>query len=405
MATDCKPRRVIVLGSTGSIGTSALRVIDHLNQTSHHRFDIVGLAANSNFQLLQQQAHENRTAHLAVAQHHDDSASPNGHTVFTGPDAARQLVQNVEADLVVAAIVGSAGIDAVIQALTNGTDVALANKETLVAAGELVMPLARRTGARLLPIDSEHSAILQCLLAADAHATALDRTHETNDDIRRIVLTASGGPFRTWSKQRIQNATRADALNHPTWTMGAKITIDSATMTNKALEIIEAHWLFGLPSERIDVLVHPQSIIHGLVEFSDGAVMAQLGAPDMCTPIQLALTYPDRAASNAPPLDLQAMSRLDFEPPDEDRFPALSLARRVLKVGHTSGAIMNAANEAAVAAFLDEQITFGQIALLTRRAMDAIDPTPITAIEDIHEADTAARRFVEQAIAPQGARA
>ncbi len=316
-----------------------------------------------------------------------------GITWFTGPDAATRLVQSVEADLVVAAIVGAAGLPSTLAAIERGRTVALANKETLVAAGPLVMPKVRQHHATLLPIDSEHSAIWQCAsdLRPSPHA---DQTSPPPPVIRKIILTASGGPFRTASKNDIDHATPKQALQHPTWSMGPKITIDSATMMNKALEVIEAHHLFGLPSTQIQVLVHKQSCVHGLVEFADGSVLAQMGPPDMKTPIQVALTWPNRLEGCGEPLDFTTLSRLDFEPPDPVRFPALDLATRVIDQGGTAGATLNAANEAAVEAFLNHRIPMGRITELVTEALDAFSPQPLHDLDDVFHADRQAREFV-----------
>ena len=284
-------------------------------------------------------------------------------------------------------MVGSAGVPPTIAAIERGCDIALANKETLVAAGELVMPLVRKHGVNMLPVDSEHSAIFQCLLAG-----------RSIDEVKRLVITASGGPFRTWTKQQIRDAGVADALNHPTWNMGPKVTIDSASLMNKAAEVIEAHWLFDMPASRIEAIVHPQSLIHSFVEFIDGSVIAQMGPPDMKTPIQYALTWPHRASGCSDVMDWASLSRMDFEPVDHDRFGALRLAYRVIETGGTSGAIFNAANEAAVAAFLDGRIGFGQITDLVRDALDAIQPMPAASMDDVMQADAAAREFVASGI-------
>lgn len=385
-----RPRRLIILGSTGSIGTSTLAVVEHLNAIDPDCFEVVGLAAGSNAPLLFDQAARLGVRHAALARE-ADAAAPTGVRLLRGADAARRLVEIVEADVVVAAVVGSAGLSAVAAAIERGCDIALANKETLVAAGEIIMPLAARHGSHILPVDSEHSAIFQCL---QSRTLGADQRGLDTSAVRRIVLTASGGPFRTWTRQRIACATVDEALSHPTWKMGSKITIDSASMTNKALEVIEAHWLFGLEAERIDVLVHPQSIVHSFVEFNDGSVLAQLGQPDMRAPIQYALTWPQRPDGCARRIDWAALSRLDFEAPDEERFPALRLARQVARAGGTSGAIFNAANEEAVAAFLAGSIPFGRISDLAADALDAISVSPIRALEDVFEADRRAREHV-----------
>lgn len=405
-----RPRRVVVLGSTGSIGVNALAVVEHLNERTPGRYEVVGLATGSNARTMLEQARRFQVKHTGVCDERGASVEvPHGITLFRGADAATRLIQSVEADLVVAAIVGIAGLPAVAAAIERGCDVALANKETLAAAGEWIVPRALAREARLLPVDSEHSAIFQCLQSAAAHPRggvvaaeeagrasptappALDVSH-----VRRVVLTASGGPFRTWPAERIAAAGVEDALKHPTWSMGAKITVDSAGMANKALEILEARWLFGLESQRIDVLVHPQSIVHSFVEFVDGSTLAQLGEPDMRVPIQYALTWPRRSEGCGRSLNWRALSRLDFEPPDEARFPMLRLARQVLARGGTAGASLNAANEAAVAAFLDRRIPFGRIAKLATDALESLPSHPIGSLDDVLDADATARRFVQE---------
>ncbi len=307
----------------------------------------------------------------------------------------------VDADLVLAAVVGSAGLPATLAAVQMGRDVALANKETLVAAGALVVPAAKKSGAKLLPVDSEHSAIWQCLPWGDASPLVM------GPEVRRVTLTASGGPFRSWDRERIERATVEEALNHPTWKMGAKVTIDSASLTNKALELIEAHWLFGLGVDRLDALVHPQSIVHSFVEYADGSILAQLGAPDMRTPIQVAVSWPMRTEGCSKRLDLMSMSRLDFEPVDTARFPSVSAAFEVIEAaarpdGATAGAVFNAANEAAVEAFLAGEIPFGRITALSRAAMDEVGLGTMRTLEDAMEADREARRFVRARIGERG---
>jgi len=378
------PRRIIVLGSTGSIGTGAMDVLRALRSDRCSALRVVGLAAGRNAPLLAAQAREFEVESVAIAQH-EGSDQELARRVFEGPDAALQLVEAVaqRGDLVLSAIVGAAGLAATLRAIEIGCDIALANKETLVAAGALVMPAARKHGVRLLPVDSEHCAVAQCLLAGRG-----------TGEVRRIVLTASGGPFRVWPAERVEKATVEEALNHPTWTMGRKITIDSATMMNKALEVIEAHWLFGLPADRIEVLIHPQSIVHGFVEFVDGSVVAQLGPPDMRTPIQWALLGGERAEGPSRRLDLTQLSRLDFEPVQTARMPAVALARRVLAAGGTAGAILNAANEVAVEAFLAGRIPFGQIVRIVESALDAITPQSASDLSTVLAADAAARAFV-----------
>lgn len=384
------PRRVVVLGSTGSIGVNTLAVIEHLTRSGKHPFQVVGLAGGRNAKQLAEQAKQFNCAAVAIAE--PGAAAPlSADHVFTGPDAATQLVEHTRPDVVVSAIVGAAGLPATVAALKQGCVVALANKETLVAAGAWVMPLAKQHGATLIPIDSEHSAIFQ----------ALGQTTETTG-VRRVVLTASGGPFREWSAERMRDATPEQALNHPTWDMGPKITIDSATMMNKALEIIEAHHLFALPPEKIDVVIHPQSIVHSFVEFADHSILAQLGPPDMRTPIQVALTHPQRVAGCSDQLDWNKLRQLDFQPPDAERFPALKLAYDCIRTGAsgggTAGAILNAANEVAVQAFLEQRIRFGRIVELVGEALTAISAVPIESLNDVFQADQQARDFVTSAL-------
>jgi len=402
---NASPRRkLILLGSTGSIGVNTLRVVENLGE----RYDVVGLSAGRRADEVIEQAKRFNVQHIALCD--EDAAAkvrtalPEA-TVYAGEDAARQLVEGVEADMLVAAIVGSAGLPATLSAIERGMDIALANKETLVAAGELVMPKVKSHGVHLLPVDSEHSAIFQCLQGQGVRAKGQDNGSPQGPgpsalypSVRRIVLTASGGPFRTTPLEKIRSATVDEALNHPTWNMGPKITIDSATMMNKALEIIEAHWLFDLGADQIDVIIHPQSIAHSFVEFADQSVLAQLGAPDMKTPIQYALTWPSRTSGCSEPLDWTQLSQLDFEPPDHERFPALGLAYRVIRTGGTSGAVLNAANEAAVEAFLAGQIPFGRIVELNAEALDAVKSQPAADLDTILAADRAARAFVRQRI-------
>ncbi len=400
-----RTRRVIVLGSTGSIGTQTLEVIEHLNALHARgefadRFQVVGLAAGRNAELLEAQArrfgvrqtslHMLESDQLSLLQESCSGAGDDWST-RRGDEAATKLVQQVDCDIVVAAITGVAGLPATLAAVELGRDIALANKETLVAAGSLIVPAARRSGSKLLPVDSEHSGVWQCLGNREAGAPpplalALDR------EVTRIILTASGGPFRTWTKDRIDNATVKEALNHPTWSMGKKVTIDSASLMNKALEIIEAHWLFGLSGDKIQAMIHPQSIVHAMVEFADGSVVTQMGAPDMRTPIQHALTWPGRAHGCSKRID--SLTRLDFEEPDVTRFPALKLAYCAIAEGGNSGAVLNAANEAAVLAFLEGRISFGRIAELARRAMDTVPVRAVSSVEDVLDADRLARAVV-----------
>ncbi|MBS0187554.1 MAG: 1-deoxy-D-xylulose-5-phosphate reductoisomerase [Planctomycetes bacterium] len=392
--------RIVILGSTGSIGRQTLEVVDHLNALQKRGvfasgFEVVGLAAGKDGKLLAEQASRFGVRALALSGGGPDA--PKG--VFTGPDAAERLVREVECDVVLAAIVGSAGLPATLAAVELGRDVALANKETLVAAGSLVVPAAHRTGAKLLPVDSEHAAVWQCLRAAPEGALLIPALRAFPASVKKITLTASGGPFRTWEKSRIAAATRAEALKHPTWSMGEKVTVDSASLMNKALELIEAHWLFAIPAEKLEAVVHPQSIAHALVEFQDSSVVAQLACPDMRGPIQQALSFPQRAPSLVKPLDLcEASPVLQFEPPDLSRFPLLGLAGRVIEAGGTSGATFNAANEEAVYAFLRSEIAFGRIAELVVDAMDVIAPSTLSSLDDALEADRRARQHVRESL-------
>ncbi|MEQ9461866.1 MAG: 1-deoxy-D-xylulose-5-phosphate reductoisomerase [Phycisphaeraceae bacterium] len=391
--TPPRPRRLIVLGSTGSIGVNTLKVVEHLNRARPGSIEVVGLAAGRSVQALAKQAERFKVKTVAIASEHLqpqlEKALPKGTRILAGLDASEQLVRETDATDIAGAIVGAAGLPAMIAAAELGRRIHLANKETLVAAGDLVTRIAADSGAEILPVDSEHSAIFQCLQGAG------------DKEVMRLVLTASGGPFRTADAQTIENATVEQALNHPTWTMGKKITIDSATMMNKALEIIEAHWLFKQPGSRIEVVIHPQSIVHSFVEFKDHSVLAQLGPPDMCGPIQYALTHPERWGGCATATDWMNLGSLDFHAPDGDRFPALRLAYRVIELGGTAGAIANAANEAAVEAFLDHQIRFGQIARLARQALDTLPIEPIRALDDVLRADKAAREFVNEQVNAQ----
>ncbi len=380
-------RRLIILGSTGSIGENTLIVAKHLAAHADVFFDIIGLAAGTNADRLIQQAKETGATAIALA---DESCTLNAAPsieIYRGKDAALDLIKAHarRGDLVMGAMVGAAGIAPILAAIEAGCDIALANKETLVAAGAIVTEAARRNGVSILPVDSEHSAILQCL-----------RSGDQSTEVERIVLTASGGPFRRATRETMACATLADALKHPTWSMGQKVTIDSASMMNKALEMIEAHWLFDLSAERIDVIIHPQSIVHSFVEFIDGSVIAQLSPPDMKLPIQLAMTWPLRSPRSATPLDWKNLRGLEFEPVDHDRFPAVKLAWNAIRAGGSSGAILNGANEAAVEAFVAGRIRFGEIPLLVSGALDAITPTPVPDLAAVFAADSQARKWVAQ---------
>ena len=352
--------QVAVLGSTGSIGRSTLEVIAASGGALH----AIALSAHSSLDLLERQAREVLPRWIVVtdaqaAARHDWSELPRSVELLVGADAIETVVTHGDVDAVVSAIVGSAGLRGTWAALEKGKKVALANKETLVMAGPLVMALAQEHGGKLLPIDSEHSAIFQAMAAG------------RREEVKRVILTASGGPFRCHTAEQLAQVTVADALNHPTWDMGPKITIDSATMMNKALEIIEARWLFQLNPDQIEVIVHPQSIVHSLVEFVDGAVLAQLSPPDMKLPIQYALLYPERCSGVADRMDWSQAMHLDFEPPDPDRFPALTLGSEVAQRGGTAGAVLNAANEAAVASFLAGEIHFTEIVPACRSVLDS----------------------------------
>lgn len=406
MASASGTCRIIVLGSTGSIGTQTLEVIAHLNALNQSRqwptrYEVAGLAAASNAALLRQQADRFGTRHVALengaAAGWDQGGA--GTAVFSGADAARQLVETVECHMVVAAISGAAGLPATLAAIERGRDIALANKETLVAAGAIIVPAAIRSGSRLFPVDSEHSALWQCLRGTPAPDDESGRSDaappmECPPSVDRIILTASGGPFRTWTQQAISTATPEQALKHPVWNMGPKVTVDCASLTNKALEVIEAHWLFGIPGDRIQVVIHPQSIIHSLVEFADGSTIAQLGSPDMRGPIQYAITRGQRTSGIARRIDWRELRSLEFEQPDPVRFPALGLAWRAIAEGGAAGAILNAANEAAVQAFLGGRIEFGRIPGLVAQAMDEVPSRSLASLDDVLRADREARHFI-----------
>jgi 1-deoxy-D-xylulose-5-phosphate reductoisomerase len=375
---------VAILGSTGSIGCNTLRVVESLTT---RRMRVVALAAGTNIERLAEQI----AVHLpeVVSVENETAAHDLRAKLFernidlprlvTGEAGLVEVATHPQADCVVSATVGAVGFVPTLRALEAGKRVALANKETLVMAGELMTRAARKSGAELLPIDSEHNALHQCLRG------------ERPDEVRRIVLTASGGPFRTMSKTEMKQATVAEAMRHPTWTMGAKITIDSATLMNKGLEVIEARWLFGFGPDQIDILVHPQSVVHSMIEMIDGSVIAQMGITDMRHAIQYALTYPERHACQLPPLDLTAISGLHFEAPDLDRFPCIALAYRALRAGGTLPAAMNAANEEAVSAFIDERICLTEIPAIIESVMNGHTNQPVADIETILEADRTAR--------------
>jgi 1-deoxy-D-xylulose-5-phosphate reductoisomerase len=372
-------RNVVLLGSTGSIGTSTIKVAEDLPD----KIRLLGLAAGKNMNLLLEQTRKHRPETISIA----DPAKARelrdrlgtSTEVLSGPEGLLKLATLPGADTVLIAIVGTAGLQPALAAIRAGKDIAIASKEILVMAGEIVMREAREHGVNVLAVDSEHSAIFQCL------------DGKPPGSIRRLWLTASGGPFRTTPKAEFAAITVERALKHPSWVMGRKITIDSATLFNKGLEMIEARWLFDVEMGRVSVVVHPQSIVHSLVEFIDGCMLAQLSTPDMCLPIQYALTYPDRTLSQRVQTSLAKLGTLTFEEPDPDRFPALNLARRAGEVGGTLPAVLNAANEVAVDAFVNRRISFLDISALVRRTMDRHQTVPHPTLEQILEADAWAR--------------
>jgi 1-deoxy-D-xylulose-5-phosphate reductoisomerase len=383
---------IVILGSTGSIGTQTLEVAAVLPE----KIRVVGLAAHSNVELFCAQVAKWKPR---VAALFDDNAARRANEllstcagapkILSGADGLEAVATFDEAELVLGAMLGAAGLKPTLAAIAARKTIAIANKETLVAAGEIVMRHARENGVLLLPVDSEHSAIAQCLLGESAQA------------IRQLTITASGGPFVAKSKREIENAPASAALNHPTWTMGRKITIDSATLMNKGLEMIEARWLFDVPMEKIDVVVHRQSIVHSFVTFEDNSVKAQMGVPDMKLPIQWALTFPERVCGGASPLNLQTVSTLTFEPPDEARFPAIQLARAAMKRGGVAPAMMNAANEVAVQAYLEGATNFYGVTnciekILDAHALERSTPAARPGLDEIFEADGEARRLARE---------
>ncbi len=374
---------IAILGSTGSIGTQALELV----RLHPEEFRVVALTARSSREKLFEQVREFRPEVAGLTEPIPMSEIPEDVRFcrwVMGEEALRVAAAEVPADMVLVSVVGIAGLQSVMDALGAKRQVLLANKEALVTGGHLVMDAAKRIGKPILPVDSEHSAIFQCLQAAGGNQPV------------RLLLTASGGPFRTWTREQMQNATRAQALKHPNWSMGAKITIDSASMFNKALEIIEAHWLFDMPPEKIQVVVHPQSIVHSAVEFADGAVLAQLGVPDMRVPIAYAMTYPRRIPTGSKPLDLFSIGTLTFEPGDPVRFPALRLAGECLNAGGAACTILNGANEIAVAAFLRDVIPFGAISRIVEGTLEACGAMPADTLDDIFHADLEARRVAKE---------
>jgi 1-deoxy-D-xylulose-5-phosphate reductoisomerase len=379
-------RRIILLGSTGSIGASAIKVAT----TMPDRMEIVGMAARQSAQKLAEAANRCKPEALCLVDpaylNELRAALTYQPQIFTGEEGLVELSTLPGADMVLVAIVGTAGLRPALAAIDSGKDLAIASKEILVMAGEIVMSHARNKNVFILPVDSEHNAIFQCLEA------------KRNEEIQNLILTASGGPFRQLPAEQLKNVTKSDALRHPTWKMGEKITIDSATLFNKGLEMIEARWLFNVPMSRVQVLVHPQSIVHSMVEFVDGSILAQLSHSDMCFPIQYAVTWPDRVPTSLRPLRLAEVGKLEFEEPRYDVFPALNLARQAGEAGGVLPAILNAANEVAVQAFLDDRIPFAAIWGLVQNAMEKHSHLARPSLDDILQADMEARAFVRSAL-------
>src|SRR5438128_9239686 len=373
-----KRKRVVILGATGSIGESALKVARDIPE----RMEIVGLAANSNAKKLAVTANKFRPESVCLVDQTKIAilrrALEYGQHIFVGEEGLREIACLTNADMVLVAIVGTGGLRPALAAIEAGKDLAVASKEILVMAGEIVMREAHDNGVHVLPVDSEHNAIFQCL---DGRSS----------DVRRIILTASGGPFRKTPRKDFDSITPEQALKHPTWNMGPKITIDSATLFNKGLEMIEARWLFGVEMKRVEVVIHPQSIVHSMVEFADGSTLAQLSYSDMCFPIQYAITWPERVPNRLPPLDFATLRKLEFSTPRYDDFPALSLARSAGETGGTLPAVMNAANEVAVAAFLDRKVSFPSISQIVEEVMNRHTPVAHPDLDAILGADQWAR--------------
>lgn len=374
-------KNIVILGSTGSIGTQTIDILDSIDA------NVCAISVNTNIERAEQQARLLKPSLVAVydtkkAAELKIRLADTDIRVVSGMDGLIEAVTLREADVIVTAVVGMVGLLPTLAAIDAGKDIALANKETLVCAGQIVMKCAREKGVAILPVDSEHSAIFQCLQGA------------AGNGISRILLTASGGPFFGMSREQMRHVTREQALHHPNWSMGAKITIDSASMMNKGLELIEAMWLYDVEPDDIDIVVHRESIVHSAVEFADGSVIAQMGNPDMRLPIQYALTYPARVPCKVPPLDLPRRHNLTFFAPDEEAFPALGLARRAAAARGNLGAVMNGANEAAVDLFLHDKIPFYRIPELVREAMDAVAYLPEITVDDVLESDQAARSIV-----------
>jgi 1-deoxy-D-xylulose-5-phosphate reductoisomerase len=380
-----KRKRVVVLGATGSIGDSTLKVAHDIPE----RMEIVGLAANSNAQKLAVAANKTRAPAICLVDERKidilKSKLEYEPKIFVGQNGLREIARMENADMVLIAIVGTGGLHPALDAIESGKDLAVASKEILVMAGEAVTTAAQQRGVKILPVDSEHNAIFQCL---DGRVS----------EVRRIILTASGGPFRGTQREKLEHVSVEEALKHPTWNMGPKITIDSATLFNKGLEMIEAHWLFGVEMKRVEVVIHPQSIVHSMVEFADGSTLAQMSYSDMCFPIQYAVTWPDRVANTLPPLDFSTLNKLEFEIPRYDDFPALNLARRAGETGGTLPAVMNATNEVAVAAFLNRKLRFPQIWQTVAQVMDRHQTVAHPDLDAILAADQWARAEATAAI-------
>jgi 1-deoxy-D-xylulose-5-phosphate reductoisomerase len=388
-------KRVVILGATGSIGESALKVARDIPE----RMEIVGLAAKSNAQKLAAAANEVRPESVCLVDEPQIDvlrrALDYEPRIFSGESGLLEIACLTNADMVLVAIVGTGGLRPALAAIKAGKDLAVASKEILVMAGEIVMREARDKSVHVLPVDSEHNAIFQCLEPARLRA-ARDGGVASPTDIRRIILTASGGPFRETPRSAFDSITPKQALKHPTWNMGPKITIDSATLFNKGLEMIEAHWLFDVEMNRVEVVIHPQSIVHSMVEFTDGSTLAQLSYSNMCFPIQYAVTWPDRVPNSLPPLDFSKLSKLEFSTPRYDDFPALNLARRAGEIGGTLPAVMNAANEIAVAAFLDRKVRFPEIWRIVEQVMNQHPPVAHPDLDAILGADQWARAQAQE---------
>jgi len=391
-----KRKRVVVLGATGSIGESAAKVARDIPE----RVEIVGLAANSKARELAAQANELRPAAICIVDETKLSELRENlryqPEIFAGETGLCEIASTVESDMVLVAIVGTGGLRPALAAIKAGKDLAVASKEILVMAGEIVMRESREKGVHVLPVDSEHNAIFQCLQSGGGSSDSNGRGPEAvstfqSSDIRRIILTASGGPFREMPAEKFSGITVEQALKHPTWNMGPKITIDSATLFNKGLEMIEAHWLFGVGMAQVEVVIHPQSIVHSMVEFADGSVLAQLSHSNMCFPIQYAITWPDRVPNSLPPLDFAKLAELKFARPRYDDFPALGLARRAGETGGTLPAVLNAANEIAVSAFLQKRMSFPQIWQTVEQVMNTHESVAQPDLDEILRADHWAR--------------